>query len=338
MGNDIMRKRIGAIGLCLALMTCVYGASADSWNGSVTALETVQVTAPSSGMVDSLALEPGALVTEGGFAGSVRTEKVFAPFDGTVAAVSAGEWDEVSGKVLEISPVSLYSISCTVSDTAKTAENALIHIGETVYVRCMKDRTHRAQAVVISVSGAEWTAETVAGELYVGEAVYLYSDEACTTACLVGKGTVKAHDTLTVSSEGVIRQMRVQPGDRVERGQWLFSVSSSADSEIRIPASGIVTEVKASAGEQVEEDRILAEIAVSCAIRITVSADEAGTFAPGQIWGYIRGDDPHEETHPCRVSRILADGGNASAVVEFIPEDETLLPVGMNVQVVDAAE
>ena len=333
-----MLKRLGAAVICLALAAAACGACADSWNGTVAALETVQVTAPATGIPEQLELEAGAYVTEGETIGTVRAEKVFAPYDGTVATLSAEEGAEVSGTVLEISPVSLYTVSCTVSNTAKTAENALIHVGETVYVSCVTDGSHRAAAVVTAVSGAEWTAETVAGELFIGEAVYLYRDAECSAGKRIGKGTVTARDPLAVSAEGVISHLRVRSGDRVERGQWLFSVSSSADREIRIPAAGIVTEVGFATGEQVTEDQVLAEIAVSCALRITVSADEAGEFAPGQSWAYIRGDDPHEETHPCRVSRVLENREDASVEVELIPEDGTLLPIGMNVRVVDAQE
>ena len=94
-------------------------------------------------------------------------------------------------------------------------------------------------------------------------------------------------------------------------------------------------EAEASAGEKVKEEQELAEIAVSCAIRAEVSADDAGLFEEGQTWAYIRGDDPHEEMHSCTVSRVLADTGDASATVEFVPEDETLMPIGMGVTILD---
>lgn len=336
--HKIMRKRCWAVILCAAFALAYCGALADSWSGSVSALETVTVTAPADGIPEGFDLETGERVTEGESAGSVRMEKVFAPYDGTVSVVSVKEGEKASGTVLEISPVSLYTVTCTTSGVAKTPENAMIHVGETVIIRCMTDKSHQAEAQVISVDGAQFTVETTAGELYVGEAVYLYREDNIFYSGQIGKGTVTAHEELTVSAEGVIRQLRVQAGDRVERGQWLFSVSSSEENEIRIPASGIVTEVKLSAGEQVKENQELAEIAVSCAIRISVSADDAGQFALDQEWAYIRGDDPHEETHSCRVSRILTDAEDASAVVELIPEDETLLPVGMSVTVVDAQD
>ncbi|MCR5297026.1 MAG: hypothetical protein K6E17_06420 [Clostridiales bacterium] len=331
-------KRIAATLLCLALAVWTAGACADSWNGTVTALETVQVTSPADGTLESFSLETGAAAAEGDAAGSVRMDKTFAPFDGTVAAMHAEDGEEINGTVLEISPTSLYTLTCTVQDTAQTPENALIHIGETLYVRCTADGSHRATAVVTKISGAEFTAEATGGELYVGETVYLYRDAEYTAALRVGKGTVTSHDPLTVSAKGVIRNLRVQAGDRVERGQWLFSVSSAEENEITIPASGIVTEVKASAGSSVTGEQVLAEIAVSCAIRMTVSADDAGLFTAGQEMAYIRGDDPHEELRPCRVSKVLMNSDDASAEIELIPEDESLLPVGMTILVTEPQE
>ncbi len=328
-------KRIGTALLCLAVLLPAAGACADSWNGTAAALETVEVTSPAGGTLESLNLESGTAVTEGAGAGSVRMDKVFAPFDGTVAAVHAEEGEKTNGTVLEISPTSLYTLTCTVKNTVQTPENALIHIGETLYVRCTADGSHRAVAVVTAISGSDYTAETTAGELYVGETVYLYRDEACTPALRVGKGTVTSHDPLTVSADGVIRNLRVQQGDKVKRGQWIFSVSSSEENRITVPASGTVTEVKAAVGDSVAEDQALAEIAVSCVLKISVSADDAGLFAAGQEWFYIRGDDDHEKLRPCRVRRVLLNSGDASAEVELIPEDGALLPIGLTVRITD---
>lgn len=328
-----MKKRNWGAGVCLGILLAAGGVSADSWNGSVTALETVRVTAPAEGIAEALTLETGARTEEGVTAGMIRAEKIFAPEDGTVSVIMAEEGETVTGAVLEISPVSLYTVTCTVTDVAQTPETALIHIGEMVYIRCMADGSHRAEAVVTAVSGAEWTAETTAGELYVGEAVYLYRDPEYAAASRIGKGTVTAHDPLTVTAGGVITRMRVAAGDRVERGQWLFSVASAEETEIRVPAAGIVTGVSVSPGDRVTEGQELAEIAVSCAIRVTVPADEAGQFAPGQTWMYTRGDDPHENLYPCRVSRVLIHEEDASGTVELIPEGGELLPVGMTVTI-----
>ena len=327
-----MKKRVCTVVLAaLAALTAVTGALADSWNGSTEALDTVAVTAPADGLLLKLDLETGMTVEAGETAGEIRTEKVFAPFDGTVVTVTVDEGDEADGIVAEIAPTSLFALTCTVTGVAQTAENALVHIGEKLYVRCMVDGSHRAEAVVTDVNGAEFSTETTAGELYVGEAVWLYRD--ADAAERVGKGTVTVHDTLTVSSSGTVRNLRVKAGDTVERGQWLYSVSSAEDTGIRTPVSGIVTEVSAQAGSKVKEDQELAVIAVSCAIRIEVAAEDVRQFRTGMVCSYFRGDDPHETAYSCTVSRILLNEKGDGAVVELLPEEGNLLPLGMSVRV-----
>lgn len=327
-----MTKRIcTAILAGMLLLAVTAGALADSWTGSTQALDTAAVTSPADGLLLQLKLEEGAAVKAGGTAGEIRTEKVFAPFDGTVVAVAVKEGEEADGTVVEIAPTSLYALTCTVSDVAQTAEAALVHVGEKLYVRCTADGTHRAEAVVTSVNGAEFSAETTAGDLYVGETVWLYRDADAKER--IGKGTVTVHDTLTVSSSGTVRNLRVQAGDTVERGQWLYSVSSAEDTNICIPADGIVTEVSASAGSKVKEGQELAVIAVSCGIRIEVAAEDVKQFRTGGVCTYYRGDDPHETAYNCTVSRILLNAQGSTATVELLPEEGELLPLGMSVRV-----
>ena len=236
--HKIMRKRCWAIILCAAFALAYCGALADSWSGSVSALETVTVTAPADGIPEGFDLETGERVTEGESAGSVRMEKVFAPYDGTVSVVSVKEGEKASGTVLEISPVSLYTVTCTTSGVAKTPENAMIHVGETVIIRCMTDKSHQAEAQVISVDGAQFTVETTAGELYVGEAVYLYREDNIFYSGQIGKGTVTAHEEPTVSAEGVIQQIVHEGAGGAAVRTDVFTITSSAITEVRTLSTG----------------------------------------------------------------------------------------------------
>ena len=321
--------------LTAALLLTACPALADTWTGSVTALDTVEFTAPATGLLTRLELEVGQEVTEGTEAGEIRAEKVFSPVSGTVAAIHKELGDKVSGTVLEINPTSRYSVSCTVSGTAKTAENALIHSGETLYIRCTVDGTHRAVGVVTTVDGANFQVEVTGGELYVGEAVYLYRDKAFSKNQLVGKGTVLTHATVAVSGEGYLNLLRVRVGDPVARGQWLFTTASSEETVLRVPASGIVQTLLAAEGETVQEDSTVAVITTSCALRIDVSADDAPRFTAGSTWYYTRGDDAHETHLPAKVLRVLMKEEDASATVELRPEDGGSLPLGMSVIVTD---
>ncbi len=322
-------KRFCAALICLCLLTA--GALADSWTGSVVAGEITQVVNPGDGILASFMLIEGQTVEAGEIVGALRTEKVFAPVSGTVAGLSAGEGDEVDSDVLEISPVSRYTVLCTISNVSTTPETAMIHMGEAVRLRCTADGSHMALGRVVRVDGAEYEVETTAGELYVGETVYVYRGAAYTAAKRIGRGTVTAHTTEQVSAQGVILRMRVAAGDTVEKGQWLFTVASCADPEIAAPAAGVVTSVRASAGAEVRQDEVLVEIAGASVLRITVSADESLRLSPGTRLCYTRADDPHGILRPCTVSRVLLTDGGAD--VELIPEES--LPIGLTVTVTE---
>ena len=224
--------------IMLAALLAVSPALADTWAGSVTASATTEIEIPSDGTLTSLNLEVGQRVKAGQVVGGIRETKVFAPVDGSVAAVHLETGDKADGTVLEISPVSRYTLTCTAENYAKTPENALIHSGESLYVKCSADGTHRAIARVTTIDGAAFSAEVTAGELYVGEAVFLYRSREFTTDSLVGKGTVTTHDTVAVSGNGVLLKLRVAVGDTVERGQWLFSTASTDDTQITVPVNG----------------------------------------------------------------------------------------------------
>ena len=318
----------------LAALLAVSPSLADTWAGSVTASATTEIEIPSDGTLTSLNLEVGQRVEAGQVVGGIRETKVFAPVDGSVAAVHLETGDKADGTVLEISPVSRYTLTCTAENYAKTPENALIHSGESLYVKCSADGTHRAIARVTTIDGAAFSAEVTAGELYVGEAVFLYRSREFTTDSLVGKGTVTTHDTVAVSGSGVLLKLRAAVGDTVERGQWLFSTASTDDTQITVPVDGIVTAVNVQVGSAVQEDQSAATLATAITLRAEVSADDAMRFKKGDTWYYTRNDDSHETHRTCTVQRVLTNEADASATIVLIPEEKDL-PIGLGIILTD---
>ena len=320
--------------IMLAALLAVSPALADTWAGSVTASATTEIEIPSDGTLTSLNLEVGQRVEAGQVVGGIRETKVFAPVDGSVAAVHLETGDKADGTVLEISPVSRYTLTCTAENYAKTPENALIHSGESLYVKCSADGTHRAIARVTTIDGAAFSAEVTAGELYVGEAVFLYRSREFTTDSLVGKGTVTTHDTVAVSGNGVLLKLRVAVGDTVERGPWLFSTASTDDTQITVPVDGIVTAVNVQVGSAVQEDQSAATLATAITLRAEVSADDAMRFKKGDTWYYTRNDDSHETHRTCTVQRVLTNEADASATIVLVPEEKDL-PIGLGIILTD---
>ena len=323
----------------LLIIACAVCASAfaDVWNGSVAAATEVEIIIPADGTLDTFDLTVGQTVSTGDVVGHIRETKVFSPIDGEVAAVHLETGDKADGTVIEIAPVSLYLLTCTAENTAKTPENALIHIGEQVYVKCTADGSHRAIARVTALDGMDYEAEVIGGELYVGESVFIYRDRNFAQSSQIGKGTVTSQETLPVAGEGVILQLRVGIGDRVERGQWLFSTASSSKTDIIAQADGVITSVSVEIGSQVHEDQTAAVIATGISLRVDVSADDAPRFRKGARWYYTRSDDPHETLLPATVRSVLLNEKDASATVVLIP-DEKVIPIGLGISLTDEIE
>lgn len=325
-----MLKRLAA--LLLALAALAAPALAEVYEGTTAALSTVAVTAEASGTVEALDVCAGQRVEAGTRLAALRAEKTFAAQEGTVSLIYAGEGDDVSGTVLEITPVERYTIHCTVDKAYQSAESTLVHGGETVYVKCTADGTHRAVGVVTQIDGDEYRVLTLGGELYVGETVYLYRDEAFTTALRVGIGTVLASDTEAYEAEGSLSLLRVSEGDFVERGQLLYAIGGG---EIAAPAGGIVANVSIQPGDRIEEDQVIAEIVPEDAIGVEIRVDEtaAAAIRPGDGALLTFADSGDEEAVPGTVADVSAIADSGLYTVRVLPERREALSLGMRVEV-----
>jgi 2-oxoglutarate dehydrogenase E2 component (dihydrolipoamide succinyltransferase) len=83
--------------------------------------------------------------------------------------------------------------------------------------------------------------------------------------------------------EGTITKWLKQPGERVERDQPLFEISTDkVDAEIPAPASGVLKEIKAQAGATVQVNSVVAVIDESGAAASASPSPKARDVAPAQ--------------------------------------------------------
>ena len=157
-------------------------ACAQVYEGVTVSVAEQAITAPGGGTLERLALRVGQAVAAGEQVGQTAARKVFATQDGVVASVSAEAGQEADGTVLALEPTNRYVVYCTVDGAYDSPETQLVHSGEQVYLRCVKNGTHRAVGLVTAVSAEEYTVEVIGGELYVGEAVAVYREEGFTAA------------------------------------------------------------------------------------------------------------------------------------------------------------
>ena len=318
--------------LTLALLCLSSAALAEVYEGTTAALDTVTVRAETAGVVKSLPVQVGQRVDEGEALVRLKSEKTFASQDGTVSLVSAKTGDTVDGEVLEIMPLERYTIHCTVDKAYQSAESTLVHGGETVYVKCTTDGTHRAIGVVSQIDGSEYRVLTLGGELYVGETVYLYRDADFTAAQRVGIGTVVVSDTEVYEEEGELTLLRVAEGDDVERGQLLYEVNGG---EVIAPQGGIVASVSCGIGDAVEKDQAVAEIVPNNAMGVEIQLDEtaAAQIAVGDRVELVFAGHEDEDAVPGTVLGISGIAESEKYTVRIRPETDAALPLGMSVEV-----
>lgn len=318
--------------LLLALFSFSSVALAEYYEGKTAALSTVTVCSEETGAVEAVRVLEGQRVEAGETLVQLRPERTFASQDGTVSLVNAAAGDTIDGTVLEIMPTERYTIYCTVDKAYQSAASTLVHSGETVYIKCTKDGTHRAVGIITQIDGEEYRVLTLGGELYVGETVYLYRDDAFTTAQRVGIGTVVVSDTQAYEADGKLTRLLVAAGDEVERGQLLFETDGGA---IAAPTSGIITSVSCQAGEAVEENQAVAELVPDGEIGVEIQMDEteAARVSIGDAALLTLAGQEDEDAIPGTVVAIAGIAESDQYTVRIRPQTDQALPLNMSVGV-----
>lgn len=249
-----------AAALLMALHLAAGTAHAEAaYAGTVIAGETVNVTAPFSGMVASVSLREGEWLQPGDSVAVLETQKVFAALDGTVRGLNGTVGGNAEGTMLCIAPVSKYTISASVEDAYSAVDTTYVRVGETVYIACATDGTHQAVGVIKAAKGLSFTVETTRGELYMEERVNIYRSAGYEAQTRVGRGTVSRTAEVAVSGEGTLTALHVSEGEEVERGQLLFETvqdaaagSAHTGGVVLAEVGGAITEVQVQTGASVK--------------------------------------------------------------------------------------
>ena len=330
-----MKARAGFALLPLLLLLLAVPAYAAVWQGTVTAADTLEIRAGADGILKRLDLKVGQLVSEGKTVGEIKKTLAFSPVDGTVTAVYAREGEKPDGGfVLTIEPTPLYTVYCSVKKAKKSVDNTLVHGGDRVWIRCSQDGSHRAMGRVILVDGDEYRVEVTGGDLFVGEAVFVYREGSTSDADLIGTGTVMQTEAVKSQTDGVVLSLAISAGEKVERGQLLYTAASTERTDIVSRVSGWVTALSAAEGDSVKEEAAVARVATEVRITVTANLSDRAALRAGTQLRCWRADDPHTLI-PCRVARVLTHTGSDEMTAELVPLDGELLPLGMTIGVTD---
>ena len=326
-----MMKRM--ISTVLALLMTTAPAVAEAFTCTTIALSTMAVAAEADGVLDELYIRPGSAVQAGEVIGRLRTTKVFADQNGTVARIHAKEGKETQGTVLEIAPVSRYTIHCTADSAYDSISSNLVHCGETLYMKCTVNGTHQGTGRVYSIDGSTYMMEATGGEFYVGETVYIYRDAEYAYKCLVGTGTVVSSATETYESEGRITAIHVSEGEYVEKGELLYEVIDGESIEITAPVDGIITACE-TAGANVVSGQLAASLAPydEICIAVQLEEDQISQISVGDSAALVYSCYAEERLIPGTVTEISSVAQDGSYTATILPQ-EAPAQIGLTVEV-----
>lgn len=278
-------KRWASAVLALLLL-CPLAARADG-EGVVTAGRTVAVTAAYGGTVAEVSARAGDRVAAEDVLATLAGEKVFAGRDGTVARVFAAEGDdadaatELYGAALAVEPVNRFTVYATAEFGADSAQTRWISAGETLYMKCAADGSHRGVGVVTQVDDMTYTILCTGGTFSNGEVVRIYRDRAYSSAQKVGEGTVIATEADVYAAGGTVVRCCVSDGDAVEAGQLLMETASGTFSgadwnEGRILAGtdAMVLSLAVQPGDEISQGDVVALICAPEDLQVEFSLSE----------------------------------------------------------------
>ncbi len=350
-----MKRNILLVALSLALCAAfITPALAETtFDGTVVSSESVSVTAPFGGTVNTFRLRAGDKISVGDMIAEVATTKVYASADGEITGVFGQPGDSVDdvvsriGAVLYIAPTNKYTITADIQKAYSSSDTKYVNIGETVYLKSYySSNGNTAQGTITATNGTSYTVETTSGELLMEETVSIYRSAEYTSASRIGRGTVSRTAEVAVSGSGSILYMHVKDGDTVTRGQLLFeTVTGTLDglyatsNQIVSEVDGIIATVNLSAGSTLNKGDTLLTVYPGNKMQVVIDIDEydlVDIHEGDPIQLEFNYDDAENNVFTGTVSMISHVSGSSTtsdvtyqAYIDFTPNEDIRL--GMTV-------
>ncbi|MBQ7139288.1 MAG: HlyD family efflux transporter periplasmic adaptor subunit [Clostridia bacterium] len=341
--------------LLIALMLLGTTASAEELEltGTVSATQTVTLTAPAAGKVESCTVVPGDHVEAGTALLTLQTTKVYAEQDGTVR-IFGQPGDSVTtlttryGGVAYVEPAQRYTISGSTKGAYSNDDNKLIHAGETVYLRSTSNYKLKSTGTVTIVSGTSYTVEVDGDTFTSSTTVGIYRDPDYVNTSLLGSGKVTQASATVYSGTGYLVKLHVQNGQQVSAGDLLyetlegtFAPGSDSINVVSADGAGVIAAVNTGKGKTVVADEEVVDLYPDAGMRIIVSVPEGdlSRIEPGMTVQYLLpGQEDNAEPLTGTVEKIslLPDEDTTygtTYTVSVIPETVEHLRYGLTLTV-----
>ena len=284
--------------LCLALMLAMMPAGlalAESIliYGTVVCTQPQPIVSSAYGVIEQINCAVGDHVSAGDVIATVSTHKVYASTDGTVylfgePGEEVEDIVEEYGAVAYIDPANRY----TMTATAKNANNGTVRVipGETVYLRCYKDNTHKGIGMVVKVKDGKYTVKVTEGTFLKGESVSVYREQDYSYSYYIGRDTMQTIDMIASTGNGVLVRFHVTNGTQVSKGELLYETVSGLfapgrtnHESVDAPADGIIAALHVAIGDELATETADAAGAASSDGQTTQTAQSTAVAAPVQI-------------------------------------------------------
>lgn len=283
-----MNKFLAALLSLMLLFSCALAEDLTDCaiaNGTVQAVHYTDLVAPYSGTLVTFDVTLGDRVAEGDTLFTMLTTTVYATEDGVVQAIFGEAGADAAaltaryGAVAVLEPSQDMRITATTTGAYNDDDNRHIHMGEMLYFRSTRGDKEEGCGQVISVSGSSYVVDVLEGDFELGEALTLYRDDGYAAKYNVGKGTIVRRDPLLYQGSGRIAQVLVTPGQLVEAGTPLFTLTAAdadvdASPAVTAPCDGVIGTVAVSAGQQVWKGQVLARLYHTEEVEVVADVDE----------------------------------------------------------------
>ena len=231
-----MKKWMSAAAAAAALTltaSCALAATADA---KIVAPNTEKITAPFAGTLLPFDAEQGDSVSAGETLFTLDTVPVYAAQAGTVSAVFANVGDDASGVAAHygalavVEPKNALYIDASTEQAYDDADNRYIHAGESLY---LKMGNTKGTGVVTGVSGKKYTVEILTGDYDVNDTVRCFRESTAPSDSEVGRGKVTRYADVQVLADSG----RIADRYRMKLEVWGVPYEEGGHSEERILAA-----------------------------------------------------------------------------------------------------
>ena len=346
-------KRILGVALVLCLVLGVASASALTASGTVMPGKTVTVAAPIGGTVDTVNVEKGMTVAAGEVLATMKTNKVYAPQDGTVTGVFAVPGDDAAdvttayGAVMYLEGTVKYTVSGSTSKAYSDVDTTFVHAGEKVYLVCRSNNARKGTGVITAIDGSSYTVQVTEGDFIVGDSVYIFRDEAHSSEQKLGQGSLSRVSPTAVTAEGAVVRVAVKDGDTVKKGDLLLETMEGTwpgytvtGTDITAEEAGVVAEVAAAAGSALSQGASAVTLYPLSGMRVetVIAADDLkGMKAGDTVALELTTDESRKYTGTVnRISALAeedAEEVSYRVYIDFTPDEAVSFGMSMEITI-----